>query len=81
MKHVCIKYLNPRVGCAQFFHKLRPLVNHLDNLLFFHERESDVRPGVETHDLTEKVRTKREEGRKTSIKSFKTFNLIQRKNN
>lgn len=50
---VCIPYLNPGVRSAEFCNKLRPLVNYLDNLLFFHEREGDVRPGMETHDFTE----------------------------
>ena len=47
-------YLNPGVRGSEVFNKLRPLVNHLNHLVLFHEREGDVRPGMETHDLTEK---------------------------
>lgn len=49
---VWLPHLNPAVGGAQLLHKLRPLVNHLDHVLVFHQREGDVRPGMETHDLT-----------------------------
>lgn len=52
IRNVSVSYLNPGVGAAKFFNKLCPLVNHLDNLLFFHEREGDIRPGMEAHDLT-----------------------------
>lgn len=30
--------------------------------MFFHQREGDVRPGMETHDLTEKDFRKEEDG-------------------
>lgn len=49
---LCVSYLDPGVDSAELVDKLRPLVNHLNNLLLLHERERDVRPGVETHDLT-----------------------------
>lgn len=47
-------HLNPGVGGAQLFHKPRPFVNHLDDLVGFHQREGDVRPGMETHDLADR---------------------------
>lgn len=47
-------YLNPGVGGAQLFHKPRPLVNHLHYLMGVHQREGDVRPGMETHDLADR---------------------------
>lgn len=70
----CIPYLNPGIRGAEFFNKPHPLVNHLDNLMFLHEREGDVRPGMETHDLTEKETKKQAErmaGETLDITSFK----------
>lgn len=55
-------YLNPVVGGAQLLHKPRPLINHLNDLVGFHQREGDVRPGMETHDLADRS-MKREAGR------------------
>ena len=49
-----VAYLNPWVGGTEFLYKLCPLINHLYNLLFFHEREGDIRPRMETHYLTGK---------------------------
>lgn len=54
-EEVSILYLNPRVCSTEFLYELRPFVNHLDNLLSFHEREGDVRPRMKTHDLAEKM--------------------------
>lgn len=45
-------HLDPGVDGAELVDELRPLVNHLNDLMLLHEWECDVGPGVETHDLT-----------------------------
>lgn len=46
--------LHPCVRITQLYDQLRPPVNHSADLCRRHEREGDVRPGVEAHDLTDK---------------------------
>lgn len=48
----CMPYLDPGIHGTELLDKLRPLVNHLDDLVLLHQRQRDVGPGVETHDLT-----------------------------
>ncbi len=49
--------LHPRVLGTQLYNQICPLVNHFADLCGLHEGEGDVRPGVETHDLTENKQT------------------------
>lgn len=49
---VAVPYLNPGICGTQVVEDLHPRVYHLDYLVSLHEREGDIRPGMETHDLT-----------------------------
>lgn len=44
-------HLHPWVLGAQLLNQLRPSVNHSLDLTQLHQREGDVRPGVEAHHL------------------------------